>query len=333
VTTVSCVFDVRLFARRRIQRLFPPLAAALVLTIGLDRVGSAINPDFYAGRVDFWTSPFFATASHSVSTLLGNVLFQGSFVVQPFGTNGPLWSLAFEFWFYVLYPILLLLTIRYGPWSLLLVPGAMAVIAYAVLPANQPAPGGGLGLTADGWWIAEAMLYWIVWTLGAAIAEAYVGRFHIAAPWYLGLVTIAVVARWITPPASSTWIGGWMLNDLLWSAMFAIVLSVWLVARPASIPRALLRIAESAGAVSYSLYLVHIPVIAFVSACWFSARQPIPVGLELALPTAVLATAVAVLTWHVVERPFQRPHAATLTIGARAEPAVSALSTEGSSSA
>src|SRR5207302_10791525 len=34
--------------------------------------------------------------------------------VPAFGTNGPLWSLAFEFWFYALYPLLLLLSVRFG---------------------------------------------------------------------------------------------------------------------------------------------------------------------------------------------------------------------------
>jgi peptidoglycan/LPS O-acetylase OafA/YrhL len=327
-------FSTRLFARRRLQRLVPPLLAALILTAGLDYLGAAVvNPNFYAGTVDFWTSSFFATASHSGTTFIGNLFFQGSFVVQPFGTNGPLWSLAFEFWFYVLYPVLLWFTTRFGPASLLIIPGAAAIVAYGALPADQPAPGGGLGLTAGGWWVAETLLYWIVWTAGAVIAEAYVGRFRVPTVVYIAGVAAIATARWLTPPASPTWIGGWMINDLLWSAFFAIGLSLLLVAVPLRVPHVLMEWATYAGKISYSLYLVHIPVIAFVSACWFAAGRQMPIGLELALPTAVLALGVAILMWFIAERPFQRSRTDRFTIDTRAISNTIALSRKGSPSA
>jgi peptidoglycan/LPS O-acetylase OafA/YrhL len=208
-----------------------------------------------------------------------------------------------------------------------------ALAAYFLLPSDQPAPGGGLGLTPGGWWIAETFLYWIVWTVGAAIAEAYVGRVRVGAPWYFAFIAVVALTRWVTPAASATWVGGWMLNDLEWSAMFAIVLSIWLIARPVRLPPPVMHVSARAGDISYSLYLVHVPVIAFVSACWFAAGEPIPVGLELALPTAVLASCVAVLIWYVAERPFQRSRLGTFTIGARPGSTVAALSTKGSSPA
>jgi peptidoglycan/LPS O-acetylase OafA/YrhL len=264
---------------------------------------------------------------------VGNLFFQGSFVVQPFGTNGPLWSLAFEFWFYMLYPAVLWLTTRFGPASLLVVPALSAIISIGVLPGDQPAPGGGLERTPGGWWIAETFVYWIVWTTGAAIAEVYVGRFRVRAFWFVGSIALVVIARALTPPASPTWIGGWMLNDLLWSAIFAIVLAFALVARPIRLSQRLHGIACRAGDISYSLYLVHIPVIAFVSACWLAAGMSIPTGLELAIPVAVLAFCAAIVMWNVAERPFQRPREERHTIGANTPSELIARGTKGSFSA
>lgn len=38
------------------------------------------------------------------AVLLGNLLFLQTKITQEFGSNGPLWSLFSEFWYYVLVP-------------------------------------------------------------------------------------------------------------------------------------------------------------------------------------------------------------------------------------
>ena len=39
-------------------------------------------------------------------TLLGNLAFLQDFFARPYGSNGPLWSLSYEFWFYLVFPLL-----------------------------------------------------------------------------------------------------------------------------------------------------------------------------------------------------------------------------------
>ena len=39
-------------------------------------------------------------------TLLGNVFFLQTLTTPVWGSNGPLWSLAYEFWYYVCFPLL-----------------------------------------------------------------------------------------------------------------------------------------------------------------------------------------------------------------------------------
>ncbi len=43
-----------------------------------------------------------------LSTFIGNLFFLQGILVEPYGLNGPLWSLSYEFWYYVLFPILIL---------------------------------------------------------------------------------------------------------------------------------------------------------------------------------------------------------------------------------
>ena len=62
--------------------------------------------------------------ARTLTTLFGGLLFQSSLASPSFGTNGPLWSLSFEFWFYALYPVLLVVSGRLAAWP-------MATLAFA----------------------------------------------------------------------------------------------------------------------------------------------------------------------------------------------------------
>ncbi len=169
-------FDVRGYGFRRFRRLFPPLALALAATAVFDFVGASIasSPPAASPAMQHLGDP-----SHSVTTFVGNLFFQPSFVVPPFGHNGALWSLAFEFWFYALYPVMLLMVFRLGIRALVVTAGVASLIAVAVLPQDLPMPGSDMRAYQDGfvpWWAALVLLYWSVWVWGAIIAEAYARR-------------------------------------------------------------------------------------------------------------------------------------------------------------
>lgn len=88
-------FSWRKYLVNRISRLWIVLVPALILSIFIHGVlmfgyGHVTHGDF------------------SVSTFFGNLLFlQGTFV-PVFGNNDPLWSLSYEFWYYILFPCVLL---------------------------------------------------------------------------------------------------------------------------------------------------------------------------------------------------------------------------------
>jgi peptidoglycan/LPS O-acetylase OafA/YrhL len=287
--------DVPAYAWRRARRLYPPLLLALALTAALDAVGARVSPDFYEGLTPYpLLNENLGGRSHSFTTLLGNLLLQPGFAVPAFGTNVPLWSLAFECWFYVLYPVLLLLSLRSGPARATGAVAAVSAVALCASLTGVPLPG----------WLLSVLTLWIVWAGGAVLADAYVGR---VAPRRLGPAAVVagatLVALALGGPAS---IGvSDLLSDLLWGVSLVVLLG-WLLLTP---PRRLRGPIERLGRrlaplgdVSYSLYLVHAPWLALLSAWWLSSHPRLPLGAELAVPGAASALALAWGCWYLVER-------------------------------
>jgi len=85
------------FAFNRATRLISVAVPAVLLTFALDRVGSVINTDAYAG---WWYNPLsFGRMLFSGLTFSSEWLGQG----VRLGTNGPYWSLSYEVAYYVLF--------------------------------------------------------------------------------------------------------------------------------------------------------------------------------------------------------------------------------------
>jgi peptidoglycan/LPS O-acetylase OafA/YrhL len=94
----------------RLCRLYLVLIPALALTAGADYLARRLpaGPIYFNHAIPHFTEQPFADRS-SAATFAGNALFLQTIKVKPFGSNGPLWSLANEFWYYMLFPVLALL--------------------------------------------------------------------------------------------------------------------------------------------------------------------------------------------------------------------------------
>jgi peptidoglycan/LPS O-acetylase OafA/YrhL len=95
----------------RLSRLWTVLIPALVLGALWDRAGMFWfgTAGIYGGKVaNASISAPILPASNAI-TMLGNAFFLQRVLVPTFGSNGPLWSLTYEFWYYILFPLLLLM--------------------------------------------------------------------------------------------------------------------------------------------------------------------------------------------------------------------------------
>ena len=104
-------FSLKRYFIARLLRLWVVLIPALVFTCLLDALVGFVDPSTLAGsHYAQWNSgpnPE-APADHSLGTMLGNLLFLQTILVPVCGTNGPLWSLANEFWYYAMFPLLVI---------------------------------------------------------------------------------------------------------------------------------------------------------------------------------------------------------------------------------
>jgi peptidoglycan/LPS O-acetylase OafA/YrhL len=123
------------YAADRLARLSSVVFLALVLTYCLDAIGSRVTPELYSGINPHWQSVRF----------LVNLLYcqQIWFLCVNPSSDGPFWSLGYEFWYYVLFGalifvrskrvatlLLFVIALFVGPKILLLLP-AWAAGAFA----------------------------------------------------------------------------------------------------------------------------------------------------------------------------------------------------------
>ena len=96
----------RQYLIHRLVRLWIVLLPALILGGMWDLLGirSHQAPAMYSGADYNHITPDVQYAL-SIEGFVGNLAFLQTIIVPPFGSNGALWSLANEFWYYVLFPL------------------------------------------------------------------------------------------------------------------------------------------------------------------------------------------------------------------------------------
>jgi peptidoglycan/LPS O-acetylase OafA/YrhL len=93
-------FRFRPYLIARMSRLYIVLMPACVLCYTLDWIRvTELGVNYAAGQE--------SAESLSWATVVGNLLFLQTLYVPTLGSNSPLWSLACEFWYYMMFPLLL----------------------------------------------------------------------------------------------------------------------------------------------------------------------------------------------------------------------------------
>lgn len=239
-------FDWGKYLLARLSRLWVVLIPALLLTLVLDGLGTRLlGGAGYDGRWHALLSSGPGSGGMDVSplTLAGNVFFLQTIAVPVLGTNGPLWSLANEFWYYLMFPFLALGLVRRS----FLYWGAAAILCL------------GLGSVQPG--IASGFLFWLMGWLAARQEQS---TLRVSG----GLAFMAATA-FVAALASTKLLGAFQ-------GELAVATATWLLLR--ILPqvrmrnRVLARGASGLADMSYSLYLFHFP---FLSLCWFAFLAPI----------------------------------------------------------
>lgn len=254
----------------RLTRLMPVLVGALLVGGALDMIAvHGLRSPTHLGVTDTYVLRTNVAANLSWEVLVANLAFL-QLVTVPYGTNGPLWSLSYEFWFYIWFPALWL-AVRYRRPTV-----ALAALAF-------------------GWFVPHLALAFVSWLCGAGvygITRWLAGRPPLSrrSGWLLagGMALVLAGALATTRFGANGW-----KDPALALAFAGFLLSLILLDPPA---RAALRPLAIFGArASFSFYATHFPVMAFAAALIVGRQRLAPdlYGVTLAFAVTALAMAFA----------------------------------------
>jgi len=284
-TQPQASFDLGHFYWRRFKRIYPALILALILTYVLDTHGILLVPaaqPIIAYVVSVHYDPI-------LSHLFGTLIILPS--PLPWGSDLPLWSLRLEWWYYLLYPVLWWLSRRSLGISTLFI---MTLCTWFYIKSGDAISFG-----------QEFVSLLLVWWFGALLAEIYVGTLKIKFSW------LAPLALLLVPLLSS--VAPFMemngnFRDILWGIGFAGLFATLFAWQRRGGSLRWLEWFKSLGNMSYTLYIVHMPIMVFIGA-WLIAASPtstLPMTYEWVVASIIICLVIAWLLHFIVEKPFQR---------------------------
>lgn len=220
---------IKLYAIDRVTRLWTVLLPTFMLVLALGIVTGTLDPR---------SADFSPANPYSVTALAGNLAGLQTVGVPQFGGNYPLWSLANETWYYVMFPLLLVScsTRRALPFAALLLIGVL-------LPFDMT-------------------LYFAIWLLGAGFSRVRIDcGWPTRAALLLMLAPLSVYFRFYG--SNDDAVVASFAQDLVMSVIFLLFLSSTVVRYDAG-SRAVQAFRQGAtffSNFSFTLYVVHVPVI------------------------------------------------------------------------
>lgn len=273
------------YAIARISRLWTVLIPVLLLGYAIDHIGVELAQPgsiYFAppGQIVIKSS---LPEAMQFKGFLGNLFFLQEIFVMPFGTNFPLWTLAYEFWFYAAFPFLLFL----------------------LWPATRPLKRVGCGVALLLIFLLvghKIALYFCFWLFGATV-ELVPKRLSERTASYLAAAgNIAFIALLVAVLKAKMPV---IVSDAIESFAFAGLCYVVVHLQQQCRFRLLSLGASGLSAISYTLYLVHAPILIFLCNLLMPVWRPWSfdtIGLARYISTTLGIFAIAVLLYWLFER-------------------------------
>jgi peptidoglycan/LPS O-acetylase OafA/YrhL len=292
------------YAVKRLSRLYVVLIPALLLTVVWDGLGLYFysNHPIYTGEARSWSHDFFSVQERlTLQTFAINLLFLQTICGPPLGSNEPLWSLSYEFWYYCIFPLAWLAFVNRNSF------GRSAI--YLILCV-------GLLISVGG----RISLYFPIWLLGGGVAlltRTRVPRRELSSWWRPFFVTAFFSVVCATHlDAFRKQIGHAMIVcDYVVGIAFALLLyALQRCPNRGRSPSA--GFWRSISGCSYTLYLTHMPLLVLIRAAVIPDRSWPPTLLTVGYACA-LALLCVVFAYLISLTCEARTSAVRMAIGNR----------------
>jgi peptidoglycan/LPS O-acetylase OafA/YrhL len=218
------------FAFNRLTRLYVVLIPALLIGALWD----------YAGIASYGKRNLYSTFNETWSVLVGNAVFLQRIAVPTFGSNSSLWSLSYEFWYYMVFPSIVLIAVGRNRVINLMIVSVVAIL---------------VGTSIDG--------YFGIWLMGVVVnflPRRQWSRVRRGFAIALGLGGISVgVLFWYRYQRCL------IALDYLTGASATLVIYAVMNDFSRNMSSCYHALTREMSSMSYTLYLAHAPVIVFVA--------------------------------------------------------------------
>jgi peptidoglycan/LPS O-acetylase OafA/YrhL len=242
----------RMYFFNRLSRLWVVLIPALLITLAWDNLGLYLFPEATVYAEIIPTLPGINPIGKlGLWTFLGNVFFVQTINVATYGSSGALWSLANEFWYYMIFP---LFYFTFRPYYAAAVRLSLFVVAILLL-------------YFVGWGIAT---YFLIWLMGGVTYLLLQNKqlnwghplFRLA--MVLSFLSVLMLIRLNYKPT--------IFNDFSLGLVTSILLVSLSATRMDLNP--LRKVAIGLSDMSYTLYLFHLSFAVGITATFSPMRQP-----------------------------------------------------------
>ena len=235
---------------KRLLRLWIVMIPALLLALGLTYLGLAV----YRGEGSGVYRPDIASEL-TPAVFLCNAAFLQTAACPPFADVGALWSLFNEFWYYVVFPLLLIVLFPVHGRGSRLAAGLGALVLMLALTYFQYYGNGGQRV------VTAFAPYMAMWLMGVVVAARDKQIIRCSAPVAAALFLVCLLAIRLGVRRS---IDDYPVTqfglDLVVSGLFANLLLALKVSRKLIAPPGRMLHTHLAG-FSFSLYCVHVPIL------------------------------------------------------------------------
>ena len=232
------IFDIKNYAINRFSRLYAVLLVALILTVILDNTGIYLDHiGLYTHQIKTATLDYSVESRESAKYFFASLFMLQTIVLPPLGSNSPLWSLSYEFWYYVLFPCIILCAIFVkGRKKMAAVPFVLLALMIAFLPFN-------------------ILQYFLIWLLGL------IPFYFSAKGRYYKYVLMLVFVGWLAFKK------GGNFEPFYYDLILGLIVAFWVSSfqnRDQPLANTLLKLNEKLSSFSYSIYLIHFPIIMLI---------------------------------------------------------------------
>ena len=255
----------------RFTRLYIVLVPALILGVLWDASGIGLTGTggIYGGLLPNASISQAVLPSLRLPVFLGNLFFLQTIAVPNLGSNGPLWSLSNEFWYYIMFPM-----------------GVLALRPNSSVSRRWLYLLGFSGIAVFvGYSIARLIT---VWLLGVGVN--FLPRFERLDVRPLCWIAFGFFCFAMVVSSKRPWLLHRALPNELWVGFAsAILIYVLLQSGKPSSNGLYARIAVLLAGFSYTLYLVHLPLLVFIKALLMPHNRWLVDGWSLLAGLLILA--------------------------------------------